>query len=205
MHVSVAVSQVCPIVQAVSSSAVHWTHTLVVVLQAGVLALHAVPLVAVHWTQLFVVVLQAGVEPLQSMSDVHSTHVFVVVLHAGVEPVQSMSEVHSTHVSVLVSHAGVPPLHLLKLVAVHSTQVKVVALHAGVDPEQSASDVHSTQSDVDAPSPEQTPLAHGWFGLLSPAGSTAHVPSIPPRSQELHVPMHAALQQTPSTQKSSMH
>jgi hypothetical protein len=52
-------------------SAVHGTHVFAVVLQTGVVPVHAVLLVEVHWTQLLLT--HAGVLPWQSESLLHWT------------------------------------------------------------------------------------------------------------------------------------
>jgi hypothetical protein len=63
-----------------------------------------------------------------------------------------------------------------------------------------------TQAADVTPTPLQTPpFGHGWFGLLAPAGSVSHSPTMPAAAQVWHVPLHPSPQQTPSSQMLDMH
>jgi hypothetical protein len=83
----------------------------------------------------------------------------------------------------------------------HATHVPVATSQMVVGSAQSPSVTHCTQEAKVPRVPLQTPpFGHGWFGLLAPAGSTPHSPTVPAAAQVLHVPLHAPAQQTPSSQ-----
>ena len=83
-----------------------------------------------------------------------------------------------------------------------------------VDPEHEAPAPHDalTAGFWQAPAPLQAPvLPHGGAaghcpaGAVVPAGMLVHVPAVPDRLQDSHVPHVPALQQTPSVQNSLPH
>jgi hypothetical protein len=84
-------------------------HAPVVLLQNGVATgqgnvADETPLFPLHPVHAFVVVLQIGVLPVHAVAfvPVHATHWFVVRLHAGVVPLQFPSPAHGSHLPVFV-------------------------------------------------------------------------------------------------------
>jgi hypothetical protein len=202
----------------------HWTQVLLLVSHAGVVplqapsavqppqvsdprqillaAVHKAKLVEVHWTHCSLVVLQAGVVPVHApgLAAVHWTQVLVLVSHAGVPPPQAASAVQPPQVCDVVLQTWLAAVHKAKLEPVHWTQVAVAVLQAGVVPLHCALPTHWTQLVAVRPLPLQTsPPEQGWFALLLPEATSLHVPGVV--AQVLHVPVHALLQQKPSTQK----
>ena len=83
-----------------------------------------------------------------------------------------------------------------------------------VDPEHEAPAPHDALAGVfwQAPAPLQAPVlphggaaAHWPAGAGAPDGKFVHVPALPARLQDSHVPHEPALQQTPSVQNSLLH
>ena len=103
---------------------------------------------------------------------------------------------------------------LWDVAAVHAPEPLQWDAGWNVDPvhDAAAPQVALAEASWQAPAPLQVPVlphggaaAHCPAGALVPAGMLVHVPALPVRLQDSHVPHDPALQQTPSVQNSLPH